>query len=56
MEKFQKINKLAGCNKAMQVGNFQKINNLCSTFIRYSKVCTLPSLDHFFLENENTTQ
>ena len=38
MEKSQKNNKRAGGNKAVQVGNFQKINNLCSTFIRYSRV------------------
>ena len=36
--KVSKIIKRAGGNKAVQVGNFQKINNLCSTFIRYSRV------------------
>ena len=38
MENFQKIDKRAGGNKATQVGNFQKINDLCSTFTRYSRV------------------
>ena len=38
--KISKINKRAGGNKAVQVGKFQKINNLCSTFIRYSRVHT----------------
>ena len=32
--KFPKINKRAGWNKAVQVGIFQKINKMCSTFIR----------------------
>ena len=36
--KISKINKRAGGNKAVQVGIFQKIINLCSTFIRYSRV------------------
>ena len=35
-EKISKIDKPAGGNKAVQVGNFQEIINLCSTFIRYS--------------------
>ena len=30
--KFSKIDKRAGWNKAVQVGIFQKINKLCSTF------------------------
>ena len=38
MEKFQKIINVQDVKKPMQAGNFQKINNLCSTFIRYSKV------------------
>ena len=37
--KFPKINKRAGWNKAVQVGIFQKINKLCSTFIRETRVC-----------------
>ena len=36
--KFPKINKRAGWNKAVQVGIFQKINKLCSTFIRETRV------------------
>ena len=36
--KFFKINKRAGWNKAVQVGIFQKINKLCSTFIRETRV------------------
>ena len=36
--KISKIDKHAGGNKALQVGNFQKSNNLCSTFIRYTRV------------------
>ena len=36
--KFSKINKRAGGNKAVQVGYFQKINKLCSTFIRQTRV------------------
>ena len=36
--KFSKINKRAGGNKTVQVGYFQKINKLCSMFIRYSRV------------------
>ena len=35
--KISKINKRAGGNKAVQVGIFQKINKLCSTFITYSR-------------------
>ena len=38
MENFNKIDKRAGGNKAVQAGNFQKIDNLCSRFIRYSRV------------------
>ena len=33
-----RINKHAGGNKAMQVGIFQTIDNMCSRFIRYSRV------------------
>ena len=36
--KFPKINKRAGWNKAVQVGIFQKINKMCSTFIRETRV------------------
>ena len=36
--KIPKINELAGCNKAVQAGIFQEINNLGSRFIRYSRV------------------
>ena len=36
--KFPKINKRAGWNKAVQVGYFQKINKMCSTFIRETRV------------------
>ena len=36
--KISKINKRAGGNKAIQVGNFQKTNDLCSSFIRCSRV------------------
>ena len=43
--KFQKIDKRAGGNKAVHIGKFQKINNLCSTFIIYSRV-----QGSFFLE------
>ena len=32
------INKRAGCNKAVQVGIFQKINKMCSTFIKETRV------------------
>ena len=32
--KFSQINKRAGWNKGVQVGFFQKINKLCSMFIR----------------------
>ena len=38
--KISKIDKHAGGNKAMQNGNFLKIDNLCRTFIRYSRVLT----------------
>ena len=36
--KFLKINKRAGGNKGVQVGIFQKINKVCSTFIRETRV------------------
>ena len=36
--KISEINKCAGGDKAVQVGNFRKINNLCSTFIRYYRL------------------
>ena len=36
--KIPKINKRAGWNKAVQVGIFQKINKMCSTFIRKTRV------------------
>ena len=36
--KLSKIDERAGCNKAVQVGIFQKISNLCCTFIRYPRV------------------
>ena len=31
--KISEINQRAGCNKAVQVGMIQKINNLCCTFL-----------------------
>ena len=36
--KFLKINKRAGGNKGVQAGIFQKINKMCSTFIRETRV------------------
>ena len=39
--KISKNDKPAGCNKVSQVGNFQKVNDLCSTFIIYFRVLTL---------------
>ena len=35
---FPKINKRAGCNKAEQVGKFQKIDSFMQHVFRYSKV------------------
>ena len=35
--KVSKINKRAGWNKAMQAGIFQKIDKLCSTFIKQTR-------------------
>ena len=40
LQNFYKINKRAGWNKAVQAGIFQKINKLCSTFIRQTRVGT----------------
>ena len=37
-EKFLKINKHAGWNKSVQDGKFQKINKICCTIIRETKV------------------
>ena len=34
MEKIPKIDKVCGWNKGVQAGIFQKINELCCTFIR----------------------
>ena len=36
--KFSKIKKCAGWNKAVQAGILQKIDKLCSTFIRQTRV------------------
>ena len=47
MEKFQIINKRAGADKAVQVGNFHRLNNLYSTFINYSRVPILGCLPIF---------
>ena len=38
MENFPKLIKCAGWNKGLKVGIFQKINKLCCTFIRYTRV------------------
>jgi len=38
LEKFLKINKRAGWNKSVQDGKFQKINKICCTIIRETKV------------------
>ena len=37
-ENFFKINKRAGWNKSVQDGKFQKINKICCTIIRETKV------------------
>ena len=38
VEKFLKVNKRAGWNKSVQDGKFQKINKICCTIIRETKV------------------
>ena len=48
--KFPKINKRAGWNKAVQVGYFQKIDKMCSTFIRETRVNTLFSYLYYGAE------
>ena len=46
--KFSKINNCADLNKGVQAGIFQKINKLCSTTIRETRVPTYPKIGYPF--------